>query len=98
MAPRKILFIDNDAASRLPLVALSGDSGAARMQACMQAGFSDFPAKSLTVMPALVHALAVLLPGTAPESSKGASLITFLSAKGGHGHLDALRQYRQYHW
>jgi len=71
--------------NRIPIVALSSDPAPARMQACMQAGFSDFLAKSPTVMPVLVQALGVLLPNVAPESSKGASLITFLSAKGGTG-------------
>ena len=69
----------------LPIVALSRDPGAARMQACMQAGFSDFLAKSPTVMPALMQALTVLLPAVAPESNTRASLVTFLSAKGGTG-------------
>jgi MinD-like ATPase involved in chromosome partitioning or flagellar assembly/CheY-like chemotaxis protein len=71
--------------NRLPIVALSGDPGPARMQACMQAGFSDFLAKSPAVMPAVLQTIAVLLPAAAPESNKGASLVTFLSAKGGTG-------------
>jgi CheY-like chemotaxis protein len=71
--------------SSAPLIALSSDPKPARRQSCMQAGFSDFIAKSPQLLPALGGSLARFLTREKPLTREGGLLFTFVSAKGGIG-------------
>lgn len=77
----------------MPLVALSTDPGAARRQACLNAGVNEYIVKSSSALAALEESLARIFsaePDSPPhvvknEAKKDGLLIVFLSAKGGTG-------------
>jgi len=71
--------------ARIPLVALSSDSRPVLVEACMQAGFSEFLPKSPEVLSALIERVAAY-GGSGTREPKPRGLLTaFLSAKGGTG-------------
>ena len=67
------------------LIALSGDSTAARAKQCLAAGFNEYIVKSGQALAALNAALNRLLGFSALTSKVGGLLIPFVSAKGGAG-------------
>jgi MinD-like ATPase involved in chromosome partitioning or flagellar assembly/CheY-like chemotaxis protein len=79
----------------IPLVAFTADASPARRQACMEAGFADFIAKTPEGVRALLSAVQQLagdLPEieepravSAPPPSRNGLSIFFISAKGGIG-------------
>jgi pilus assembly protein CpaE len=69
----------------MPLIALSGDSSAARVRSCLDAGFNEYILKSGQAMPALMEVANRLLGGSAMAVKKGGLLMIFQSAKGGTG-------------
>ena len=77
----------------IPLVALSTDPGAARREACLNAGVSDYLVKSSSALVALEESLnrifgavpSPLAAAAEKEEKKNGWLIVFLSAKGGTG-------------
>ncbi len=71
--------------ANMPLIALSSDQSAARIKSCLDAGFSDYIAKSGQAMENLIETVSRLLGGTATVARQGGLLMVFLSAKGGTG-------------
>lgn len=69
----------------LPLIALSGEAGMARVKSCMEAGFNEYITKSGQAVTLLQETLARLLEGAESGMKKGGLLMLFLSAKGGTG-------------
>lgn len=71
--------------ANMPLIALSGDPGAARVKSCLDAGFSDYIPKSGEAMPRLMETANRLLGGAGAFVRQGGFLMVFQSAKGGTG-------------
>jgi pilus assembly protein CpaE len=71
--------------SSMPLIALSGDTSAARTKSCLEAGFSDYIPKSGQAMPKLIETAGRLLGTSNKIARQGGLLMVFLSAKGGTG-------------
>lgn len=69
----------------MPLIALSGDSSAARVRSCLDAGFNDYILKSGQAMPTLMDAANRLLGVSVMAAKKGGLLMVFQSGKGGTG-------------
>jgi pilus assembly protein CpaE len=77
----------NPALASIPCIALSGRSDAEEMQACVNAGYSEYFVKSGMVMMTLSDSIPkIMLAGRKKQTeSRDGLLIAFLSAKGGTG-------------
>jgi MinD-like ATPase involved in chromosome partitioning or flagellar assembly len=71
--------------ANMPLIALSGDSSAARVRSCLDAGFGDYIPKSGQAMSTLIETAGRLLGVLGMAVKKGGLLMVFQSAKGGTG-------------
>jgi MinD-like ATPase involved in chromosome partitioning or flagellar assembly/CheY-like chemotaxis protein len=71
--------------ANMPLIALSGDSSAARVKSCLDAGFNDYIPKSGQAMPRLMETANRLLGEAGILIRQGGFLMVFQSAKGGTG-------------
>lgn len=71
--------------THIPLIALSGDPNQARVKSCLDAGFSEYIAKSGQAVATLEDTINRLFGFTEEVMRQGGSLIIFLSAKGGTG-------------
>lgn len=71
--------------ANMPLIALSGDSSATRIRACLDAGFGDYIPKSGQAMPVLLETVNRLLGVSEMVVRHGGLLMVFQSAKGGAG-------------
>jgi MinD-like ATPase involved in chromosome partitioning or flagellar assembly/ActR/RegA family two-component response regulator len=72
--------------ANMPLIALSSDPSVARVKSCLEAGFSEYIAKSGQALPMLNEITKRLLLGVSGAPVKhGGLLMVFLSAKGGTG-------------
>jgi len=71
--------------ANMPLIALSGDTSAARVRSCLDAGFGDYITKSGQAMPTLVETAGRVLGISGMAAKKGGLLVVFQSAKGGTG-------------
>ena len=71
--------------TNMPLIALSSDLGVARIKSCLDAGFSEYIAKSGQAMATLTDAINRLLGISSALVKEGGLLMAFISAKGGVG-------------
>jgi pilus assembly protein CpaE len=72
--------------ANMPLIALSSDPSVARVKSCLEAGFSEYIAKSGQALVMLNEVTNRLLSGISGAPVKhGGLLMVFLSAKGGTG-------------
>lgn len=69
----------------LPLIALSGETGMARVKSCMEAGFNEYISKSSQALALLQETLVRLLAAAGGTLKMGGHLVLFVSAKGGTG-------------
>jgi pilus assembly protein CpaE len=71
--------------SGMPLIALGGDFGVARVKTCLDAGFNEYIVKSGQAISALNETIKRLFGLTTTAAAQGGLLIAVLSAKGGVG-------------
>jgi MinD-like ATPase involved in chromosome partitioning or flagellar assembly/CheY-like chemotaxis protein len=69
----------------MPLIALSSDPSVTRIRSCLDAGFSDYIAKSGQAVSMLNEIVRRLLGASSAPAKQGGLLMVFLSAKGGTG-------------
>jgi pilus assembly protein CpaE len=71
--------------ANMPLIAFCDDQSIQRNKSCLDAGFSEYIAKSGQAMPVLIETVSRLLGLSGVMSRQGGLLMVFLSAKGGTG-------------
>ncbi|MFN8380944.1 MAG: response regulator [Anaerolineales bacterium] len=71
--------------ANVPLIALSGDHGQARVKSCLDSGFNEYIVKSGQAVAILYDTLTRLFGVTVEQMEQGGLLMIFLSAKGGTG-------------